>query len=114
MLYDGLVDKKMQTGLNKVLVWDVLLLVPAGAFWVAAVLYVTLGNDYLFESVVAKIGVTTLGNALLIFLVVAAPGIVIATNGLHYVLSKKRIDKMVLIVAGILLVMGFFAVLKKG
>jgi hypothetical protein len=106
LVYDGI--------MKKMVLMDAVLLLPAGAFWLGTLLYVTLGTDWLFETVVARLGINPLGNALLIFLVVAAPGIVIATNGIHYAVSKNKVDKIVLGVATILLALGFFAVVRKG
>lgn len=114
MIYNQSMETRVEAGFAKILVVDMLLLVPATAFWVAAVMYVTMGADYLFQSVVARVGITPLGNALLIFLVVACPGIVIATNGMQYVLSKSRMAKTVAGFAAILMILGFFAVLRKG
>lgn len=99
-------------GITRTILIDALLLVPALAFWICALLYVSLGNDFWFESTVAKIGITKLGNAVLIFLVVMCPGIVIASNGIHYMTAKSKLEKVILAAATIFTVLGVVGILS--
>jgi len=92
---------------------DLLLLSPALIFWMSVVMYVGLGTDYVFDAVLAKVSETWWGNTLLIFSVVALPGLAIPVNGLSYMLKKRNLTLGMGMCAFGLLMLGFYAVLKR-
>ena len=99
-------------------VWHILLnavmLLPAIIFWISVLMVASFGNDYLFDMLLAKVGLTWWGNLLLIFLVVALPAVSIAINGMEHMLSNKPMNRVVIIIGAVLLALGFYAVMKKG
>lgn len=97
----------------KILGVDFLLLAPALIFWVSVVMYVGLGTDYVFDAVLAKVSQTWWGNTLLIFSVVALPGLAIPFNGLSFMLKKRSLTMWMGVCACMLLMLGFYAVLKR-
>ena len=103
---------------RKELFWEitvnVILLLPATIFWISVLTVASFGNDYLFDKLLAKVGLTWWGNLLLIFMVVALPAVAIAINGMENVLHKSWTHKAAMVVGGILLAMGFYAVMVKG
>jgi cation transport ATPase len=98
--------------------WDVVLnavmLLPAMVFWISVLMVANFGNDYLFDMLLAKIGLTWWGNLLLIFFVVAMPAVSIAINGMEHMLSKKTVNRVAMMIGAVLLALGFYAVMKKG
>lgn len=108
------VEQTKSTGHFWHIVLNVVMLSPAITFWISVLMVASFGNDYLFDMLLAKIGLTWWGNLLLIFLVVAMPAVSIAVNGMEHMLSKKPVSRVAMIIGGILLAMGFYAVMKKG
>ncbi len=96
------------------IVFNTAMLLPAVVFWVSVLMVASFGNDYLFDMLLANVGLTWWGNLLLIFFVVAMPAVSIAVNGMEHMLSKKPIHRVAMIIGSILLALGFYAVMKKG
>lgn len=97
----------------KLLAASVLLLTPAMMFWLSVVMYVGLGTDYFFDTVIASLSASWWGNTLIVFAVVVLPQMVIIINGMEYILTKHPLYRKVLLVAAVFMLLGFYAALRK-
>ncbi len=92
---------------------NIVLLGPAIVFWISTSLYAGLGTDYIFDLVIEKIGQRNWGNILLTSLVIGLPSVGIAFNGLAFMGRRAKIALWGWVLSGFLLILGFYAALRK-
>ncbi|KKU65003.1 MAG: hypothetical protein UX87_C0002G0025 [Candidatus Amesbacteria bacterium GW2011_GWA1_47_16] len=92
---------------------NLFLLLPALGFWFSVIMLWSLGTDYWFDAVFYRIGSSPAGNVVINAMVVGLPAAAIPVNGMVYLTTKNRCAAGAIITAGLILVLGFWSVLKK-
>lgn len=93
---------------------NVLFLLPAIVFWTSVLMYTSLGTDYVFDVVIAELNKTSWGNALMILMVIGGPAMAIAFSGMEYLKTRNKKMKWSMAVGAAFLLLGFFALVKRG
>jgi hypothetical protein len=97
----------------EILIFNVIMMLPASFFWMSLLLRLGLGTDYFFDIVFEEMGKSWWGNVALNTMVIFLPGIAVGINGIVYLHRRAGLTRWMMALGMFLLAGGFLAAVKK-